>query len=165
VDHPLRLDTNRPWRTLTLVATAVATIEFVVIFSAFVAKPLVGHIKDAAVAHATADEIASIPEPPPIGTPKLSRSETSVLILNGNGRTGAAAAEADAVRRHGYLIGGVGDAKRADYARSLVMYRTGFRAEAFRLARDLGIEVVGPLDGMRAPALQGAHLAVIVGDR
>jgi len=149
---------------LTLVATAVATIEFVVIFSAFVAKPLVGHIKNAAIAHATAADVASIPKAPPIGTPKLSRSETSVLVLNGNGRTGAAAAEADSVRRHDYLIGGVGDAKRTDYARSLVMYRAGFRAEAFRLARDLRIKVVGPLDGMRAPELQGAHLAVIVGD-
>ena len=164
MDHSLRLDTDRPWRTLTLVATAVATIEFVIIFSVFIAKPLVARIKDAAVAHATAAEVASIPKPPPIGTPKLSRSQTSVLVLNGNGHTGAAAAEAETVRGRGYLVGGVDDAKRTDYARSLVMYRAGFRAEGFRLARDLRVKLVGPLDGMTPRNLQGAHLAVIVGN-
>ena len=86
-----------------------------------------------------------------------------MLVLNGNGRTGAAAAEADRARAHGYKIGGIGDAKRTDYSRSIVMYRSGFRPEAARLARDLDIGVVGPLDGMKPRDLLGAHLAVVVG--
>jgi hypothetical protein len=165
VEYSLRLDSDRPWRALTLIATTIAAVEFVVIFSAFLAKPLVVHLKNAAVEHAAAEEAAQIPKPPPIGTPKLMRTRTSVLVLNGNGRTGAAAREAQRVRSRGYTIGGVGDARRTGYARSLVMYRDGFRAEAFRLARDLRIRVVGPLDGMKPRELLGAHLAVIVGNR
>jgi hypothetical protein len=43
------------------------------------------------------------------------------------------------------------------------MYRPGFRGEAKRLASDLGIRRVSPLDGLRARDLQGAHLAFVVG--
>jgi hypothetical protein len=43
------------------------------------------------------------------------------------------------------------------------MYRGGFRGEALRLARDLHVKVVGPLDGMRPAALMGGQLAIIVG--
>ena len=127
----------------------------------FAMKPLVGHLKDAAVAEATAP--AAVPEPPPVGQPSHARTNTSVLVLNGNGQTGAAAAEADRARARGYRISGIGDAKRTDYSRSIVMYRGGFRPEAARLARDLGIGVVGPLDGMKSRELLGAHLAVVVG--
>ena len=44
----------------------------------------------------------------PLGAPKLDRSETAVLILNGNGRTGAASVEADRVRAKGYQVASVG---------------------------------------------------------
>jgi hypothetical protein len=43
------------------------------------------------------------------------------------------------------------------------MYRTGRRAEGLRLARELGIRLVSPLDGLRARDLKGAKLAVVVG--
>jgi hypothetical protein len=43
------------------------------------------------------------------------------------------------------------------------MYRAGFRAEALRLGRDLGIGLVSPLDGLRARNLAGARLAVVLG--
>jgi hypothetical protein len=43
------------------------------------------------------------------------------------------------------------------------MYRPRYEREATRLARDLGIKRVSPLDGLRARQLQGAHLAYIVG--
>lgn len=162
MEHPLPIEPDiRPWRTLTLIATAVAAIEFLVIFGAFVAKPAVRALKDAAVAEATAPP--EVKKPPPAGEPRLTRARTSVLVLNGNGRTGAAAAEAQRVRARGYRIGGVDDAERTDYARTIVMYRTGFRAEGLRLARDLRIRVVGPVDGMKPRELRGAQLAVIVG--
>jgi hypothetical protein len=44
-----------------------------------------------------------------------------------------------------------------------VLYRKGFQAEGARLARDLKIEVTGPLDGMSTSALHGGKLAVILG--
>ena len=43
------------------------------------------------------------------------------------------------------------------------MYRAGRRPEAVRLARDLGIRMVSPLDGVRPRDLLGAQLAVVVG--
>jgi hypothetical protein len=43
------------------------------------------------------------------------------------------------------------------------MYRQGFAGEATRLARDMGINIVGPLDGMRGRELHGANVVLIVG--
>jgi hypothetical protein len=43
------------------------------------------------------------------------------------------------------------------------MYRPGFRGEGLRLARDMHLKAVGPLDGMKAPALHGAKLVVLLG--
>ena len=94
---------------------------------------------------------------------KLSRSQTSVIVLNGGGRTGAAAAEAQVVRRRGYVVARVGNASHMDYTHTLVMYRPGYGSEAARLARDLHIGVVSPLDGMRVGQLAGAHLVVVLG--
>jgi len=86
-----------------------------------------------------------------------------VLVLNGNGRTGAAAAAASQVRSKGYRIGHVGNASRSDFGRSIVMYRPGFAGEGRRLAKDLGVKQVGPLDGMRAGDLRRAQVVFILG--
>ncbi len=99
--------------------------------------------------------------PPP--KPAVSRRQTKVLVLNGNGRSGAAHAEAAKLQALGYRIAGAADARRQDYATSVVMYRTGYRAEGLRLARDLHVQVVGPLDGLQPKALAGGQLAVIIG--
>jgi hypothetical protein len=50
-----------------------------------------------------------------------------------------------------------------DYTHTLVMYRPGFGSEGARLARDLRIRVVSPLDGMSVGQLAGAHLVVVLG--
>jgi hypothetical protein len=42
------------------------------------------------------------------------------------------------------------------------MYRPGYRGEALRLARDLRIKIVGPLDGLRIRDLMGAHVALVI---
>jgi hypothetical protein len=93
----------------------------------------------------------------------LARGATSVTVLNGSGLAGAAAAQASRVRARGYLVGDVGNAPRSGYGRSVVMYRAGRRPEALRLARDLQIRLVSPLDGLRPRDLLGAQLAVVVG--
>ena len=95
--------------------------------------------------------------------PHLPRSRTAVVILNGNGVSGAAAAAAERVGRIGYRIGSVGNASRSDYPSSLVMYRRGRQGEAERLARDLHVPLVAPLDGMRAADLHGAHVVLVLG--
>ena len=85
------------------------------------------------------------------------------MVLNGNGQAGAASTAARQLRARGYLIGDVGDASRMDYSRTLVMYRRGYAAEGLRLAHDLHLRIVSPLDGMRPAQLMGAHLVLIVG--
>ena len=94
---------------------------------------------------------------------ELPRRKVRVVVLNGNGRQGAAAAAAARVTGRGYRTGVVGNAPRHDYPRSLVMYRRGFEGEAQRLARDLGVQLVSPLDGMRPAQLHGAHAVYILG--
>lgn len=168
MEHPgLADDLVRPWRTAAVVASAVAGVELVVLLVigvAFVAKPVSERVREAAKERVLAPMTVKKPKPAPLGAPKLAPGETAVLVLNGNGRTGAAATEADRVRAKGYRVASVGDAPRRDYTRSLVMYRPGYAADARRLAKRLGIRIVGPLDGLGVGALQGAHAVVVVGD-
>ena len=97
--------------------------------------------------------------------PTRTRGQTTVLVLNGNGRTGVAHDEATRLEHLGYRIAGAADARRHDYATTVVMYSPGYRPEGLRLARDLHVGVVGPLDGLRRSALEGGQLAVILGAR
>jgi len=53
------------------------------------------------------------------------------MVLNGNGRTGAAAVAASRVQARGYRIGEVTNAPRL-VPRSIVMYRPGFAGEGKR---------------------------------
>jgi hypothetical protein len=165
---------SRPWRTATLVAAAVAALELVLIVVLVIAvlgRPVAERVQQAAERKVLAPAPKPKAEPVPVreaeavAAPKLTRHETSVLVLNGNGLRGAAATAAAAVHSKGYVVGGVGNAERTNFTRSVVMYRKGFKPEAERLARDLGVKAVGPLDGLRAGDLMGAHVAYVVGDR
>jgi hypothetical protein len=167
VEHSLT-QIRSPWRTATVIASAVAALELVLLVILAVmllAEPVSQHVREAAEAKAFAPVKPKPHKPakPQAGKPKLTRAQTSVIILNGNGRTGAAASSAAAVRRFGYTIGTVGNAPRTDFTRTVVMFRKGYRPEALRLARDLGLKIVGPLDGLRQKDMLGAHVALIVG--
>jgi hypothetical protein len=157
----------RPWRTATLVASTVAAFELVLILIlgvALLGKPLSERMRDTAQQRSLG--ITTVQKAKPkVGSskPGLSRAETTVIVLNGNGVSGAAHEAASQVGARGYAIGHVGNANRTDFTRSVVMYRPGYRGEAMRLARDLRIRIVGPLDGIRTRELMGAHVAVVVG--
>jgi LytR cell envelope-related transcriptional attenuator len=172
MDHTIpQFELEHPWRTRAIVAAALAVIELIVLLSvvlAVVSKPISHKVAGAAEKKVLAPATPkSTPEPKakPSGPPqpKLTRRETSVLVLNGNGRTGAAAAEGSRVRALGYLIAGVGNAPRTDFTRSLIMFRPGYRPEAVRLAKDAGIRAITPLDGLKPKELLGAHLALVLG--
>jgi hypothetical protein len=172
VDAPL---TNpealvRPWR----IASLVAAVELVLLVGAallLLAKPLAHAVRH----HAESSVLTPAAKKPAAKTvrhhvvklaaPRLLRSQTEVLVLNGNGRTGAASSAAATLAGMGYRVGGKGNAKRQDYATSVVMYRKGYAAEGRRLATDLHVRVVGPLDGLKPSALHGAQLAVVLGAR
>ena len=85
------------------------------------------------------------------------------MVLNGNGVNGAAGTAAGRLHRLGYQIAGTANARRQNYATSVVMYKPGFRSDGMRLAKAIGVKVVGPLDGIPASALHGGDIAVIVG--
>jgi hypothetical protein len=164
----------RPWRTATLVASLVAAIELVLLIGAAVmllAKPLAHAVQRHAEAAALAPTVPTKTKPlvvhkikkvPPA---KHTRSHTGVFVLNGNGRTGAASSEAATLSGLGYHVPGKGNAKRQDYATTVVMFRRGWEAEGRRLASDLHVKIVGPLDGMSSSSLHGAQLVVVLGAR
>jgi hypothetical protein len=173
VDAPLETPDAlvRPWRTATLVASLVAAIELVLLIGAGVlllAKPLSHmmkkHAEAAAFAPAKKPAVAPVHHVKvKVPAAKLSRSHTGVLVLNGNGRAHAASDAAARLHSLGYLIRGKANAKRQDYATTVVMYRKGYAGEGHRLARDLHVKVVGPLDGLATSALHGGQLVVVLG--
>lgn len=182
MDFPLHRRSSQPfpWRTATVVAAGVAAVELVllvVVGGALLAKPTAsGTTREKtsrqAVPAATAGKArvsaktgptATKAKAAPAATAELPRRKVEVLVLNGNGRTGAAADAASRVKHKGYRVGAVGNAPRQDYPQSIVLFRRGFEGEGQRLAHDLGVHVVGPLDGMRTAQLHGAHVVLILG--
>ncbi len=160
----------RPWRTATLVASLVAAIELILLLGAGVlilAKPLSHAVRRHAEAAALAPvkKQVEVAKTAVVTLPKLTRNETGVYVLNGNGRSGAAAGEARKLSAFGYRVPATGNAKRQDYATTVVMFRRGYQADAHRLARDLHVKIVGPLDGLKPAALHGGQLAVLLGAR
>jgi len=169
----------RPWRTATLVVAAIAVAELLVLLALGIST--YGQwILDAATgstthsARSTKTDTRRTPtthttrpakQHQSLAAPRLPRTETSVLVLNGNGVSGAAATESDRLHRKGYIVAAVGNAGRTDYPHSIVMYRPGFKPEAARLAGDLRVKIVSPLDGLRKSDLMGAHVALVMGAR
>jgi LytR cell envelope-related transcriptional attenuator len=164
-----------PWRTAAVVAAAVAAVElFILILVGVVfgaklmtdkAETIVAQTQQTASEApppAAAEETPAKPkETAPVA--ELPRSRTSVIVLNGNGIPAAAAVGSQRVRKFDYIIAGTGNAPRTDFQRSVVMFRPGFEGEADRLAKDLKVKRVAPLDGLKKSDLQGAHIAFIVG--
>jgi LytR cell envelope-related transcriptional attenuator len=172
VDHPLAAPDAlvRPWRTAAYVAGGIAIVELLVLLvigGGALVRAVSDRVQLAATEHALAPSAPLKPatkrKPDPVPATKRPRARTVVLVLNGNGRTGAAASAAARVRNRGYKIGSVGNAPRSNFASSLVMFRPGFAGEGHRLARDLRVKLVGPLDGMRIRDLGRAHAVFILG--
>jgi LytR cell envelope-related transcriptional attenuator len=159
----------RPWRRATILATLIAAVELVALCVAgfaLLAKPLAHALGTQAQAHAFAPAkhvSPGVPAPAKVAAAKLTRFQTHVYVLNGNGRAGAASDAASSLSNHGYSISGTGNAPRDDYATTVVMFKPGFHGEALRLARDLHLKVVGPLDGLKPRQLMGAQIAIVLG--
>jgi hypothetical protein len=159
------------WRRAALIALGIAALELVALIAvlvAVVARPF-AHVHPAAAATAppVVHRASPVRRPRPaaqlFSAAALPPASTHVLVLNGNGRSGAAAAEAAALTARGYRIAATGNAPRTDYAATLVMYRPGFVREARLLAHAASIHVVAPLDGLRGGHMRQAQLVVILG--
>ena len=111
--------------------------------------------------HASKGQTATPPAQPL--PPLHPRSRTSVLVLNGNGVSGAAGTAATTILARGYQHAIPTDAPDHDYARSMILFRPGWQREATRLGRDAKIPTVAPLDGHLAPAFAHVPLVLILG--
>jgi LytR cell envelope-related transcriptional attenuator len=151
VEHAQPLDRPLPWRALALFASVVALAAgswLLLAHHPARTRPI--------------PRSGRVPKRHVV-TPLRPRSRISVLVLNGNGISGAAGGEATGLLAHGYRHAVPSDAPSLDYARSLVLYRPGWQQEADRLARDVRIPTVAALDGRVAPAYAHVPLVVILG--
>ncbi len=153
----------RPWRTAAFVAAAIAAFELIllVVGGIVVFGPPLTRI-EAPIGPAPTSSRTKPPPAPP-RPPMVAREHTPVLVLNANGLAGAAAGAADAVRVRHYPVAGVGNAEDQTRKRSVVMYAPTFDREAERLAAELLVPLVSPLDGVRTTDLHGAKLVFLVG--
>ena len=155
-----------PWRTASLVLGAVAAIELVALIGIGAVHLAPKHLaaKATAVATPRPRPVVHVRKAPPVPThPLRARATVHVLVLNGNSVQGAAAREAALLQSSGYRVVGAENAQKHDYARSMVLYVPGWVKEARRLARDTGIRLVAPVDGLRPAALKGSKTVVILG--
>lgn len=107
------------------------------------------------------DPDARVPDDPP---PIQDRAAYTVAVLNASGVTGAARqVVAPKVETAGYRVGEVGDANDQQLAASVVMWPEGKQAVAQNVAKDLGIALAPPLDGVAADAIGEADAVVVVG--
>lgn len=151
-----------PWRAATVVVGGVALVELVALIAiglAQLAPPPKPHVTRTVARHVTqAKPVAHVDIP---AVPLRPRSRVRVLVLNGNGVSGAASAQAARLQGDGYRIAGATNAARHDYAGSMVMYVPGWSREARRLARETGVRIVSPVDG-RTP-LKGSTVILLLG--
>lgn len=160
MDHAQQIPTPFPWRAATVVVGAVALAELVALIAIGLAQLAPSsHVAKTVVAH----RVARIRPKPAPAVPLRPRSRVHVLVLNGNGVSGAASVQAARLQGDGYRIAGATNAQRHDYARSMVMYVPGWAGEARRLARETGVRVVSPVDGLRGPQLRGSTVILLLG--
>jgi hypothetical protein len=117
---------------------------------------------EAAPAAPPADESLVPAEVPPIA----DKSLYTVTVFNASGVSGAAANEiAPKVEAEGYTLGLVENPPdgTSDLRQSVVMYAEGRRQVGRNLAKDLGIERAGPIDGITTEQSGGADAVVLVG--
>jgi hypothetical protein len=169
VDHVQDIPSPFPWRAAAVLAAGVALVELV----ALIAIGLV-HLAPKATAEPTPKTAASVVRPRHVhvrvvhkvhvpSVPLRPRSHVRVLVLNGNGVGGAASSEAARLEAQGYRIGGATNAERHDYARSMVMFVPGWAKEARRLAHDVGVRMVAPVDGLHPAQLRGSGVVLLLG--
>jgi hypothetical protein len=154
VEHAQPLNRSFPWRLAALVASALLL--------AILAGLVLTHRSAQTRPETGSGRVAKgQPATPPV--PLRPRSSISVVVLNGNGISGAAGNEATSILARGYRHTVPGDAPNLNYARSLVVFRPGWQREAERLARDVRIPTVATLDGRLAPQYAHDQLVVILG--
>ena len=154
MEHAQPFDRPFPWRATALAGGLLLAVALLVAGGLALAQRQ--HERRAAAETGRVGEA----KPP---SPLRPRARISVLVLNGDGVSGAAGTEATEIRARGYRHAIPTDAPNLNYVRSLVLFRPGWQREAERLGRDSRIPTVAPLDGRVAPAYAHVPLIVILG--
>jgi len=166
VEHAQHISAPFPWRAATVIVGAVALVELVALLaiglvqlapsSHTAVKPAAQHVTHVTRVHAR--PVVHVPV-----VPLRPRSRVHVLVLNGNGVSGAASSKAALLQSDGYRIAGATNAQRHNYANSMVMYVPGWAREARRLAHETGVRIVSPVDGLRRAQLRGSTVILLLG--
>ncbi|MDP9262140.1 MAG: LytR C-terminal domain-containing protein [Actinomycetota bacterium] len=168
MQHAEPIPTSFPWRGATLVVGAIAAVELLALIGVVAVHFAPKHAVARSAAPAKTQHVRAARHTAKVAAvpthPLRARSRVHVLVLNGNGQQGAASTEAARLQRAGYRIGGAENALRHDYARSMVLYVPGWVKEAKRLARDTGIKLVAPIDGLTPAKLKASKAVVILGN-
>lgn len=162
MEHVHPLDRLFPWRTAALVAGVVALAELTALIA--LASVRVFHVHHSTTSTPVVSSPSRTATKKPAALPLRPRSRVTVLVLNGNGVAGAAGTEATRLLSSGYRHALAADAP-STYAQSVVLFRPGWQREAQRLAHDVGIRAVTPLDVTLAPADRGDQVVLILGSR
>ena len=168
MEHAQPLPAPFPWRAAAVVTGGVALVELVALIAIGLVQ-LAPHAKSGVASSRTQTAAPARHVQAPVArhaipsVPLRPRSHVRVLVLNGNGVSGAAAAQAARLHGDGYAIGGATNARRHDYAQSMVMFVPGWAKEARRLAHETGVQIVSPVDGLRPAQLRGSTVILLLG--
>jgi hypothetical protein len=94
---------------------------------------------------------------------KISPGEVEVTVLNGTDVSNLAATYGEKLEHKGFQLDGVGDSK-STYAASVVMFTNGHAPEARKVAKQLSISKLRPMNGEVQEISQGTDVAVVVGE-
>jgi hypothetical protein len=93
----------------------------------------------------------------------IDPAQVSVAVLNGTSVGGLGAKVGDDVEANGFNLGAVTTSSEP-FAQTVVMFEDGHEREARRVARDLGVDPVQPIDRAAQRVAEGADVVVIAGD-
>ena len=94
---------------------------------------------------------------------RVNPSEVEVAVLNGSSVSGLAGKVGADVHANGFQVGTTDSAER-HYDQTVVMYQRGAQGAANKVAHDLGVKPVQPIDAATRDVVNGADVAVIAGD-
>jgi hypothetical protein len=94
---------------------------------------------------------------------KVKPGEIEVTVLNGTSVVGLAAVYGDKVEAKGFELGAVTNSS-ASFEESVVMFKTGHKTEARKVAKQLSIPKLQPMSGEIESVSAGADVALIVGE-
>ncbi len=88
--------------------------------------------------------------------------EVTVTVLNGTSYPGLGAKVATDVEVNDFALGNVSNSRK-EYEQTVVMYENNQRRAAEKVAHDLGVKPVQPIDRQTQRAAEGADVVVIAG--